>query len=77
MEAGRKGVCVRVCAREKESESVWERKRERERERASLFALNVAMNFEWNFLTVESNDALDKTLFSLEKIFHHFLSLIK
>ena len=77
MEAGRKGVCVRVCAREQESESVWERKRERERERASLFALNVAMNFEWNFLTVESNDALDKTLFSLEKIFHHFLSLIK
>ena len=71
MEAGRKGVCVRVCERERE------RKRMRERERASLFALNVAMNFEWNFLTVESNDALDKTLFSLEKIFHHFLSLIK
>ena len=64
-------VRVRVCERERE------RKRMRERERASLFALNVAMNFEWNFLTVESNDALDKTLFSLEKIFHHFLSLIK
>ena len=57
---------MRVCERERE------RKRMRERERASLFALNVAMNFEWNFLTVESNDALDKTLFSLEKIFHHF-----
>ena len=70
-------VCASVCAREKESESVCECVRENERERASLFALNVAMNFEWNFLTVESNDALDKTLFSLEKIFHHFLSLIK
>ena len=68
---------MRVCERERERECVCEREREKERERASLFALNVAMNFEWNFLTVESNDALDKTLFSLEKIFHHFVSLIK
>ena len=66
-----------MCVCERERVRVCVCVEERERERASLFALNVAMNFEWNFLTVESNDALDKTLFSLEKIFHHFLSLIK
>ena len=66
-------VCVCVCQRERV------RERERERERfSSLFALYEAMNFDWNFLTVESNDVLDQTLSPLEKIFpfRAFLSSI-